>query len=132
MPVKRLLAMVFCAFVSLPAAWTQPFGKALISGTAVDGQSGDPVRKAIVTLTLQGSPKQWATARTDGSGRFQFEGLPAGKYDLRATKSTEGTAIFGANSIRELGDLITLSDGETLGAITLRFLRAASISGHVY
>jgi hypothetical protein len=136
MPVKRLLSMVFCAFVSLaaalPVAWTQALGKGVISGTAVDGENGDPVRKAIVTLTLEGTPKLWATARTDGSGRFQFEDLPAGKYDLRATKSTEGTAIFGANNIRELGDLITLGDGETRGAITLRFLRAASISGHVY
>jgi protocatechuate 3,4-dioxygenase beta subunit len=136
MPVKRLLSMAFCAFVcllaALPAAWTQPLGKGMISGTAVDGESGDPVRKALVTLTIEGSPKRWATARTDASGRFQFEGLPPGKYDLRATKPTEGTAIFGANSIRELGDLITLGDGETRGAITLRFLRAASISGHVY
>jgi Carboxypeptidase regulatory-like domain len=132
MPVKRLLSMVFCAFVSLPFASTQPLGKGTISGVAVDGESGDPVRKAIVTLTLEGSPKRWATARTDASGRFQFEGLPPGKYDLRATKATEGTAIFGANSIRELGDPISLGDGETRGAVTLRFLRAASISGHVY
>jgi protocatechuate 3,4-dioxygenase beta subunit len=98
----------------------------------VDGESGGTVRKALVTLTLEGSPKRWATARTDASGRFQFEGLPPGKYDLRATKATEGTAIFGANNIRELGDLITLGDGETRSAVTLRFLRAASISGHVY
>ena len=132
MPVKRLFSIVFFVCVSLPVAVTQPLGKGVISGTAVDGQSGDPIRKAIVTLTLEGSPKRWATTRTDASGRFQFDGLPAGKYDLRATKATEGTAIYGANSIHELGDLITLGDGETRGAIALRFLRAASITGHVY
>jgi uncharacterized surface anchored protein len=132
MPVKRLLSIVFCTCVFLTVAGTQPLGTGVISGTAVDGESGDPVRKAIVTLTLEGSPRRWATARTDGSGRFQFEGLPAGKYDLRATKTPEGTAIYGANSLRELSDLITLGDGETRGAITLRFLHAASISGHVY
>ena len=132
MAVKRLPSIVFCAIVSLAAALAQPLGKGLISGTAVDGESGDAIRKAIVTLTLEGTPRQWATARTDGSGHFQFEGLPAGKYDLKATKSSEGTAIYGANHLRELGDSITLGDGEVRGNITLRFLRSASVSGHVY
>ncbi|MGD0133620.1 MAG: carboxypeptidase regulatory-like domain-containing protein [Bryobacteraceae bacterium] len=104
----------------------------MISGTVVDGESGDAIRKAVVTLSLPGTPRRWATTRTDGSGRFQFDGLPAGKYDLRATKASEGTAIYGANHRRELGDTITLGDGETRGNITLRFLHSASISGHVY
>ena len=104
----------------------------MISGTVVDGESGDAVRKAVVTLSLPGPPRRWATTRTDGSGRFQFDGLPAGKYDLRATKASEGTAIYGANHLRELGDTITLDDGETRANIMLRFLHSASISGHVY
>lgn len=132
MPVKRLLSMVFCSCVFLTAVSSQPLGTGVISGTAVDGDSGEPVRKAIVTLTLEGSPRRWATARTDASGKFQLEGLPAGKYDLRATKGLEGRAIYGANSVRELGDVITLADGETRGAVTLRFLHAGSISGHVF
>jgi hypothetical protein len=118
--------------ISLIAAFAQPLGKGVISGTVVDGESGDAIRKAVVTLSLPGPPRRWATTRTDGSGRFQFDGLPAGKYDLRATKASEGTAIYGANHLRELGDTITLDDGETRGNITLRFLHSASISGHVY
>ncbi len=124
--------MVLGANIFLVGAWTQPLGKGVISGTTVDGESGEPIRKAVVTLTIEGTPHRWATARTDGSGRFQFEGLPAGKYDLRATKANEGTAIYGANSLRELGDLVTLGDAEIRGALTLKFLRSASISGHVY
>jgi protocatechuate 3,4-dioxygenase beta subunit len=135
---KRFPAMVlfrslfFSGVLSLIAAFAQPLGKGVISGTVVDGESGDAIRKAVVTLSLPGTPRLWATTRTDGSGRFQFDGLPAGKYDLRATKASEGTAIYGANHLRELGDTITLGDGETRGNITLRFLHSASISGHVY
>src|SRR3984957_12080518 len=132
MTLKTLPSMVLCAGVFLVVAFAQPLGTASISGTTVDGESGEPIRKAVVTLTLEGTPHRWATARTDGSGRFQFEGLPAGKYDLRATKGDEGTAVYGANKLRELGDLITLGDAEIRGALTLRFLRSASISGHVY
>jgi hypothetical protein len=57
--------------------------------------------------------------------------LPAGKYDLRATKDAIGTAIYGAPNVRELGELITLEDGEIRAGITLRFLRSATISGRV-
>jgi len=130
MAVKRLCWTVFCAAVVLMAASAQPLGKGVISGTVVEGESGDAIHKAIVTLTLEGSPPRWATARTDGSGRFQFDGLPAGKYDLRATKA-EGIAVYGAKNVRELGDAISLGDGETRAGITLRFIRTATISGRV-
>ena len=125
-------ALSLIAALSSIAAFAQPLGKGVISGAVVDGESGDAIRKAVVTLTLEGTPRRWATTRTDGSGRFQFEGLPAGKYDLRATKACEGTAIYGANHVKELGDVITLGDGETRGSLTLRFLHPASISGHVF
>jgi protocatechuate 3,4-dioxygenase beta subunit len=125
-------SLFFSGSLSLIATFAQPLGKGVISGTVVDGESGDAIRKAVVTLSLPGPPRRWATTRTDGSGRFQFDGLPAGKYDLRATKASEGSAIYGANHLRELGDTIALGDGETRGNLTLRFLHSASISGHVY
>src|SRR5580698_268992 len=103
---------VLCCVAFCTMAFAQPGGRGVISGTVVDVASGDPVRKAVVTVTWQGTPGAWATVQTDGSGHFQVEGLPAGKYELRATKTGLGTAIYGANSVRELGDLITLGEGE--------------------
>jgi len=126
--------------VRLRAAWivtlaatacAQPAGTGVVSGTVVEASSGDAVRKAVVTLTWQGTPRSWATARTDGSGRFRFEGLPAGKYDLRATKTGVGTAIYGGNSFRELGEFVALGDGETRDGLTLRFIHSGSIAGRV-
>lgn len=113
------------------ASYGQPAGRGVIAGRVVDAASGDPVRKATVTVTWQGTPRAWATTQTDGSGRFSVEGLPAGKYDLRANKQGLGSAIYGANSVRELGDLITLGDGENRSDLLLKFLRPASISGRV-
>lgn len=123
---KLLLLSVVCV-----NTFAQPAGRGVISGTVVDAATGDPVRKAIVTVTWHGTPRSWATMRTDGSGKFSFEGLPAGKYDLVANKPGLGRAIYGAASVRELGDLLTLGDGEIHGDIKLRFLRSASISGRV-
>jgi hypothetical protein len=126
-----LLLCAFGAAVCAQPMFGQPTGRGAISGTVIEAANGDPVRKAIVTAIWQGTPRAWATTRTDGSGRFTIEGLPPGKYDLRATKSPLGTAIYGANSLRELGDLITLGDGEQHGDVKLRFLRSASVSGQV-
>jgi len=125
------MARVFFCMLLYATAQAQPAGRGAISGTVVDVASGDPVRKAVVTVTWQGTPRSWATTRSDGSGRFIFEGLPAGKYDLRATKAGLGNAIYGASSVRELGDLITLGEGETHGDIKLRFIRSGTITGRV-
>jgi hypothetical protein len=123
---------VACATATFSAiAFAQPTGVGIISGIVVEASNDDPVRKAIVTLTWQGTPRSWATSRTDNSGHFKFESLPPGKYDLRATKAGVGTAIYGATSVRELGELIALEDGETRAGVKLRFLHSATISGRV-
>jgi hypothetical protein len=110
----------------------QPAGRGAISGTATEGSTGNPIRKAIVTVTLQGTPQCWATARTDSQGQFKFESLPPGKYDLRATKAEMGTATYGADGPAEIGELISLAEGETRAGLQLRFVRAAVISGRVF
>jgi len=135
-PIRRsLLTWAFLTLTILSAVsrsittFAQTPGTGVISGSVVEASNNDPVRKAVVTLTWQGSPRSWATSRTDSSGQFKFERLSPGKYDLCATKSGDGTAIYGASSVRELGDLITLEDGETRAGVKLRFLHSATISG---
>jgi len=96
-PVVIAFHRIVWALLTLPIPCSaQPPGTGVISGSVLEVSNNDPVRKAIVTLTWQGAPRSWATSRTDSSGQFKFEGLPAGKYDLRATKPGEGTAIYGA------------------------------------
>ena len=86
--MRLLLAIAVVASIGVG----QEAGHAVISGTVVEASTGEPIRKAIVTLTLQGEPKRWATARSNSSGQFTFAGLPAGKYDLSATMQGVGTA----------------------------------------
>jgi len=123
---RAKLCLLLCVCI-----YAQPAGRGVISGTVVEASNGEAVRKAVVTVTWHGTARAWATTRTDGSGRFSFEGLPAGNYDLRALKQGLGTAIYGADSVRELGDTITLADGETRANLKLRFLHSATVSGRV-
>ncbi len=127
----RFSAWLLMCLMSCAIVLAQPAGQGVISGIVIDNVSGDPVSRALVTVTWHGTPRSWATTRTDGSGRFTVEGLPAGKYDLKATKNGVGTAIYGARNLRELGDLITLGPGEVRSDLKLLFLHAGSIAGRV-
>ena len=107
-------------------------GHGSISGTVVEASNSQPIRKVIVTLTLEATPRTWATTRTDDSGRFTFQQLPAGKYTPSAAKTGSGSATYGANSVREVGEVISLIDGETRAGLTLRFIHPGEISGRVF
>ena len=121
----------FAIAVAASIAFGQAAGQGVVSGTVIEASSGEPVRKAIVTLTLQGEPRRWATARSDASGQFPFSDLPPGKYDLRAAKSGLGTATYGAGGAGEIGELLSLDQGETHGGVKLLFIRSGKIAGHV-
>jgi hypothetical protein len=130
----RISSAMRCALaiaVAASVAFGQAIGQGVVSGTVIEASNGEPIRKAIVTLTLQGEPRRWATARTDASGQFTFAGLPPGKYDLRATKQGLGTATYGAGGAGEIGELISLDQGETRGGVKLLFIRSGKIAGHV-
>jgi uncharacterized protein (DUF2141 family) len=155
-PLSILQTMRYLLAIALAASLAvgQEAGHSVISGTVVEASTGEPVRKAIVTLTLQGTPRRWATARTDSSGQFTFARLPAGKYDLRAT--IQGVAAawgsdvillqegggyvapqlyarsYGSTGAGKIPELISLGEGETRGGLKLLFIRPGNITGHVF
>ena len=78
------------------------------------------------------TPRSWATTAGNRQQRaFPVQGLPAGTYDLRANKQGLGTAVYGAEKLREIGETITLADGESRVGVKLRFIHSATISGRV-
>lgn len=123
----RLLLLAAAAI----AVVAQPRGSGVISGLVMSRSTGEPVRKAVITLTWRGTPICWATAQSDASGRFTFSGLPAGAYEIRAGKDGMGSAIWGAESMSELGKMLALRDNEQRTDVVLRLVRPASISGVV-
>jgi hypothetical protein len=104
-------------------------GTALLAGAVVsDDLSSRPVRRA--TVTLSGPPARLVV--TDDQGRFAFQGVPAGRFSLQASKAAYVTAYYGAKTVgRGPGVPIVLAEGQQLTTVTLRMARGAVIAGTV-
>jgi protocatechuate 3,4-dioxygenase beta subunit len=106
-----------------------PVGTAVVSGTVVVAGSGQPARRARVTLNAsEGGGTR--TATTDDNGRYAFSGLAAGRYSLSASKSGHIGVTYGATRPGRPGTPIQLADGEKFDA-ALQLPRGSVITGTV-
>jgi hypothetical protein len=131
--IACLLGMAFTQ-TQTPArdARVEATGTAVISGVVqTDDAEGRPLRRATVRLTGDAL----MTARqtfTGPDGRFEFAGLPAGQYALRAQKSPFMNAEYGARRPGGTGSPLAIGTGERVTDIALRLPRFAEISGVIY
>jgi hypothetical protein len=104
-------------------------GTASISGTIVVVGTGQPARRARVTLSsLEGGGAR--TTTTDEQGRYFFSGLAAGRYNLSATKTGHVGIAYGAARPGRPGTPIQLADGQAFAA-SLLLPRGSVITGTV-
>jgi hypothetical protein len=78
-------------FHSGPAAAQQPGSASAvqpwhISGKVVDARSGQAVARCVVEITPTDHRSQALSFETGDDGRFDFGGIPLGKYELSAAK----------------------------------------------
>src|SRR5688572_8897730 len=106
-------------------------GSASISARVVtDEAAAQPVRKARVTLN--GLSFQFGrTTTTDDSGAFTFVDLPAGRFQLQATKPGYLTASYGAMKPDRSGTPVTIVDGQRLTSLTMKMVRGGVMTGTV-
>jgi hypothetical protein len=81
---SRFLVVVFFFSLGAAAAQTQP-GNRVISGF-VTGKDSQPLAGATVTLSETAHPRPSAETTTDAQGRFNFTGLPDGRFELVAAR----------------------------------------------
>ncbi len=116
----------------------------VVSGTVVDGVSGEPLARARVSLSnvpnsgvvelLRVPFDDSAGSPTDGGGHFSVEGQVAGKYFLSATMAGYTGNAFGQDDVSgtESGDgFLTLATSEHRRNIVIRLWPASAISGAV-
>jgi hypothetical protein len=122
-----------CAVLSLAAQTPREgppprlAGSGVIAGVVTDEVAKRPVRR--VTVTLNGGDITNLLGITDDAGRFEFRGLPSGRYTLTAARPGYVTTSFGATRPGRAGTAVALADGQRLANITMRIIRGSVISG---
>jgi len=117
--------------IGAPPRDTRPVtGSAVIRGRVVDASSGAPLRKASVRI-FSPEIRENRLAITDLEGRYEFTDLPAGQFNLNATKSGYVDLGYGQSTPGEIGKPLKIADRQIVEKIDFTLARGAVITGRV-
>ena len=108
---------------------TPPKGTAVLKGQVL-AASGGPVRRVQVRAMSMESRGGGVTS-TDADGRYEIRDLPAGRYNLTATKGGFVQSDYGQRRPGEPGTPIDLGDGQTADKVNFVLARGGVISGRI-
>jgi protocatechuate 3,4-dioxygenase beta subunit len=111
-------------------AGSQAAGTAVMRGRIFDGDSGQPLRRALVRVLAPGL-RENRVATTDEQGRWELIDLPAGSYIVSASKGNYVGLQFGQARPTDAGRPIVLLDGQTVEKVDFGLRRGGVITGHV-
>ena len=109
----------------------QATGTAVIRGRIVAADTGAPIRRAQVRA-VSSDTRGSRLATTDGQGRFEFRDLPAGRWELTASKAGFVTLRFGQRRPFEAGRPVELGDAQIVERTDIALPRGAAITGRVF
>jgi protocatechuate 3,4-dioxygenase beta subunit len=109
----------------------RPFktGTGRIAGRVLAAESGSPIRRAQVRIN---SPDiGMKTSLTDAQGRYEFHDLPAGRFNLHASKSGYVNVQYGQTRPFESGRPIELADRQVMEKADFNMPRGSIIAGRI-
>ena len=103
----------------------------MIRGRVLAADNSVPIRRAIVSLASAAPPQIPRQIYTDANGRYEFRGLAAGEYIVRAAPSQfQGQFLAPASPIGG-PPRITVSDGQVVDGHDLMLTRGGAIVGRL-
>ena len=119
------------------AAQTKPDDLCAVSGQVSNAATGEPVRRALVSLRrIDMSPGVTTvqvshTAVTDAAGQFAMAGIAPGKYRLTAERNGFIATQYGSRGPGKAGALLTLEAGQKSSDLAIRLMPHGVITGRV-
>src|SRR5262245_46779558 len=98
---------------AVPARADAPRGTAVLRGQIVTADNGTPIRRAQVRV-VSPDARESRVATTDAQGRFEIRELPAGRYNMTASKGGFVSLQYGQRRPTESGTPIELAAAQTL------------------
>lgn len=134
-----LLAIaVFIAPARIRTSADQTVGGS-IAGTVVTGAAAPQPLAGATVMVRHAVRDRRSTgadfdrqAITDEQGRFVFDGLIAGTYELRATKAGYVASDYAAVAPGEEGQALAIAGGQAISGLIIVLARAAVITGTVF
>src|SRR5687768_11509480 len=109
---------------------TPPKGSGVLKGQVIASGTGTPVRRAQVrAMSMEG--RGGGVTSTDNEGRYEIKDLPAGRYNITASKGGFSPGSFGQRRPGEPGTPIDLSDGQTAEKVNFVLARGGVIAGRI-
>ena len=106
-------------------------GTASVTGRVTEGESRRPLDQVIVRL-VSADRSGVLTTLTDGDGRYLFENIAGGDYEVAAQREGFVTAHYGeSDAASPTAHAVRVASGETRKLIDLRMIRGGAISGRV-
>jgi hypothetical protein len=109
----------------------QAAGTAVIRGRVVSADNGTPIRRAQVRAQA-GELRANRLVSTDAQGRFEFKDLPAGRWNLTASKAGFMTLRYGQKRAFEAGSPIEIADAQVMERADFALPRGAAITGRIF
>lgn len=107
-----------------------PRGTAIIRGQIVAADNGSPIRRAQVRISAPDA-RESRVAATDAQGRFEIKELPAGRYQMTASKGGFVSLQYGQRRPSESGTPIELGDGQLIEKVTIALPRGSVLGGRI-
>lgn len=112
-----------------PSQGSTPGNGYRIAGTVVSKIDGHPLARARVTVQDTKSPDKFEAVITAADGKFEFNGVPPGKYNLRGAKRRYVAASYDEHE--QYSTAIVTAAGLETEALILRLAPMAIIAGKV-
>lgn len=108
----------------------QPTGTGVLRGRIVGGDTGSPLRHAVVRLSGI-DMREGKMAVTDEQGKWEIRDLPAGRFNLNASKGGYVALDYGQRRPFEQGRPLELADNQVLENVNFNLPKGSVIAGRV-
>jgi len=107
-----------------------PKGTGIIRGQIMAAETGAPIRRAQVrVMSMDG--RGGGVTSTDDEGRYEVKDLPAGRFNISASKGSFVTVQYGQRKPNQPGTPIELSEGQGVDRVNIALPRGSVITGRI-
>jgi len=126
----RTVSFILVGLIAV-APQEPPHATASIKGVVVQSGTLEPVAKAVVQLAKDRGSDPLAVT-TGADGRFEFQNVPSGTYDLTAGRNGYLVTAFGQRGPSGSGRKLNVEAGSNIDNIRLLITATGAISGRVF